>query len=67
MSTQLADKGTHFEVSTVAAPGTRRKIPRGATMVPKGDPELLKAEIVRQAKALRVAFGVEQTEEVPVV
>ncbi len=67
MSTQVADRGTHWEVSSVTGPGARRKIPRRPVLVPKGDKDMLRAEIIRQAMAARKKFGVHQKEEVPVV
>lgn len=58
MSVQLADKGDHYEVSTISAPGTRKKLPRLAVVVPKGDDVALAAEIERQEQAAQLAFGV---------
>ncbi len=66
MATRLADKGTHYEVSTEAGPNRRRRIPRGTVRVPKGEPELLRAEVLRQAQAARLAIGIKQVGEVPV-
>lgn len=63
MSTKVAEVGDMFLVSTMVAPGSRRKIARGGVLVPKGNPDLLKAEIVRQAKAARLLFGVVQKEK----
>ena len=67
MSTQLAEYGEVYAVSTVTRHGKQRRIPRKTVLVPKGNPDLLRAEIVRQVKAARVEFGVEQKEEEPVV
>ncbi len=58
MSTQLQDKGKYFLVSTIASPGRRRHIPRGAVVVVKGDKDKLIAEIVRQADRARAMVGV---------
>ncbi len=67
MSTQLTEHDTHWEVSTLVAEGKRHKLPRLRVMVEKGEPEALRAEIIRQATAARKAFGLEQVTEAPVV
>lgn len=66
MSTQLEEHGDHWLVKTVAGPGKRRKLGRNPVRVPKDDKDRLRAEIVRQAKAARVAMGIQQTEQEPV-
>lgn len=58
MSTQLEDREDHWVVSTVAAPGGRKRMARGHVAVPKGDDDALKAEMLKQAVALRVEAGV---------
>lgn len=67
MSTMLADKGSHWEVSTLAAPGRRKKLPRRRVRVPKGDPDALRLEMIRQAEAARSLFLITQRKEEPVV
>lgn len=67
MSTMLEESGGMYVVSTISAAGKQRKMPRGRVMVPKGDVAMRQAEIVRQAKALRVAVGVKDGNEEQVV
>lgn len=63
MSTMVAEVAGMYRVSTVVARGKQRKIARGGVLVPQGDPDMLKAEIIRQAKAARLLFGVNQPEK----
>lgn len=65
MSTMLADRPGVWLVSTVSGPGGRRKIPRGAVAVPKGDKAALQAEIVRQADAARKIYLLLMEEDTP--
>lgn len=58
MSTMLREVGEEMEVSTLAAPGKRRKIPRSAVLVPKRDVEGIKAEAERQAVQARIDLGI---------
>ena len=67
MATMLADKGTHWEVSTVSSLGRRSNIPRGMVVVEKGDRDARKAEMVRQALQARRDAGVEVEQTGPVV
>ena len=67
MSTQLKRIPGGYEVSTISAPGGRKKRARGAVKVTSGDPRDLIAEMTRQAEAARAAFGIVQEKEKPVV
>lgn len=67
MSTQLEDHGTHWVVKTVESFGKRRRMGRGGVRVEKADPKDLKAEIMKQAQALRDRWDVEQAPQEPVV
>lgn len=67
MSTRLTEHPNHWVVSTEVALGKRRKLPRGAVRVGKGDKAKLKAEMVRQAKQARLDFGIEQPTEEKIV
>lgn len=66
MSTQLTEADGGFYVATVTSPGGRKQMARGRVFVPAGNPGLLKAEIVRQAKAARLALGISQKALEPV-
>lgn len=67
MSTQLAEHAEHFVVSTIAAKGKERRLARRPVIVPKGDPEALKAAILAHCEAARKDFGIQQEEGGPVV
>lgn len=58
MSTQLDDLGAMWRVSTVTAPGKRKKMARKSVLIPKGDKDALRLEIIRQAEQARRDFGV---------
>ena len=67
MSTQLTRVPGGWAVATVAAEGKQKKMGRGTVIVPDGDKEALRAEIVRQAEAVRKTFKVNQTTKETVV
>lgn len=66
MTTQLEDHGTHWVVKTVESDGKRRRRGRLPIAIPKGDPEALRREIIRQADALRLKHGIAQPQQEPV-
>lgn len=61
MSTQLDDLGAMWRVSTVTAPGKRKRMARKSVLIPKGDKDALRQEIIRQAEQARRDFGVPVT------
>lgn len=67
MTTQLRDVGDMVEVTTVFGPGRRREIPRAPVLVPRDDVGAIRAEIVKQAIAARVAVGLNPQPQEPVV
>lgn len=67
MTTELVDAGDHWVVKTVESRGKRRRMGRSAVVVPKGDPAALRAEIERQATALRRRWDVPVPVQEPVV
>jgi len=67
MSTMLVEHPDHWTVSTIVGEGKQHKLPRLHVRVGKGDPDALRAEIIRQAEAARAKFGLSQTTEAPVV
>lgn len=67
MATQLEDHGDHWVVKTVEKEGKRRRMGRDGVVVSKEDPAALRAEITKQAVALRKKWGIDQTPQEPVV
>lgn len=67
MSTMLEEFPSHWVVSTLAAPGKRRKVPRLRVAVGKDDPDRLTAEIIKQCESARLDAGVKLPPQEPVV
>ncbi len=63
MSTQVEDHKTHWVISTVVAEGKRHKLPRLRVAVPKGDGAAFRAEVIKQAEAARLVFGLIQEKD----
>lgn len=67
MSTELKRVSGGYIVSTVSAPGSRKKLPRNAVRLDDPDKAALVAEIVKQADAARTKLGIRTKREDPVV
>lgn len=67
MATQLEDHGTHWVVKTIVSTGKQRRFPRLPVAVPKGDPEALRNEIMKQCVAARLKVGIPAAPREPVV
>lgn len=67
MSTQLRNVGDMIEVSTIVRTGKQRLRARRSVLVPAGDMDALKAEVLRQAALVRSELGLDTAEERPVV
>lgn len=63
MSTQLQRVPQGYIVSTVSAPGGRKKMPRKAVRVGSADMALVIQEIVKQADAARAELGISTQKE----
>lgn len=61
MSTQLEERPLSYIVSTVSGDGGRKRMARGRVRIAKGDIDALKAEMTRQALALRRKHGIQLT------
>lgn len=61
MSTQVQETRSAYIVSTVSGDGGRKRMARGRVVIPKGDVDALKAEMTRQAVALRRKHGIQLT------
>lgn len=67
MSTKLTEIGDYVLVQTVASFGGKPPRARAGIMVPKDQPDAVKAEILKQALWIRALKDVQQEPPVPVV
>lgn len=67
MSTQLTRVPGGYIISTVIAPGKRKKMARKAVRVGDADMVRVIAEMVSQADSARAELGIRTQREVPVV
>lgn len=67
MSTLLEEHPDHWVVKTIDAPGKRRRIGRLRVAVGKAEPEAVWAEVLKQAEALRLSYGIPVKPQEPVV
>lgn len=67
MTTKRTDLGSKVRIETVASFGGKPARAYGAVLVPADDEEAIRAEVIRQATALRVLKRVNQTPKEPVV
>lgn len=60
MATMMTDTPDGIVLHRIVGRGRRHRKPRNPVVVPKGDPEALKAAIIAQAEAARKEVGVQQ-------